>query len=97
MQYVDGFIELRDVHHTINSARVPDSNLSCTGAHIVERLPVGRLKPGLDLPQRICFSSSIQSPCINSYTRYGCKSRCSMNDARFTSISRASIHSAKVG
>jgi hypothetical protein len=51
MQYVDGFIELSDVHHTINCARVPDSNLSRTGAHLVERLPVGRLKPSLDLPQ----------------------------------------------
>lgn len=30
---------------------VPDSNLSSTGTHIVERFPVGRLKPGLDLPQ----------------------------------------------
>jgi hypothetical protein len=26
-------------------------DLSCAGTHIVERLPVGRLKAGLDLPQ----------------------------------------------
>ena len=51
MQYVDGFFELGDVNHTEDAARVPDANLSCTGAHIVERLPAGRLKPGLDLPQ----------------------------------------------
>ena len=51
MQYVDGFLELGDVHHAVDAARVPDANLSCTGTHIVERLPVGRIKPGLDLPQ----------------------------------------------
>jgi len=51
MQYVDGFLELGNVYHAVDAARVPDANLSCTGAHIVERLPVGRVKSGLDLPQ----------------------------------------------
>ena len=51
MQHVDAFLELGEVHHTKGPARVPDANLLCTGAHIIERLPVSRLKPGLDLPQ----------------------------------------------
>ena len=51
MQYVHGFLELGDAHPTVDAARIPDANCSCTGAHIVERLPVGRHKPGLDLPQ----------------------------------------------
>src|ERR1039458_10382732 len=40
-----------DVHHTLDAARVPYANLPYTGTHIVERLPVGRLKAGLDLPE----------------------------------------------
>jgi hypothetical protein len=51
MQYVDGFLKPGDVHHAVDTARVADANLACTGTHIVERLPVVRLKPGLDLPQ----------------------------------------------
>jgi hypothetical protein len=51
MQDVDGLLELGDVDHTVDAACVPDANLSCTSTHFVERLPVGRLKPGLDLPQ----------------------------------------------
>jgi len=51
MQYVDGLLELGDIHHTVDAARVPDANLPCTGTRIVEWLPVGRLEPGLDLPQ----------------------------------------------
>ena len=46
-----GFLEPGEVHHTIDPARVPDANFSCSCTHIVERLRVGRLKPGLDLPQ----------------------------------------------
>jgi hypothetical protein len=60
MQNVDGFVELGDVHHTVDAGCVPDANLSCTGAHIVERLPVGRLKPGLDLSQlEACFLAGV--------------------------------------
>ena len=51
MQHVDGFLELGDIHHAVDATRIPDANFFCAGAHIVERLPVGRLKPGLDLPQ----------------------------------------------
>ena len=51
MQDVDCFLKLGDVHYAINAARVSDTNLPRTGTHIVERLPVGRIKPGLDLPQ----------------------------------------------
>jgi hypothetical protein len=28
MQYADGFLDLGDVHHTVDAARVPDANLS---------------------------------------------------------------------
>jgi hypothetical protein len=50
MQNVNGFFELGDVYHTVDAARVPDSNFSYTSTSIVERFPVGRLKSGLDLP-----------------------------------------------
>jgi hypothetical protein len=33
------------------ASSVPDANLSCPGTHIVERLPIGWLKPDLDLSQ----------------------------------------------
>ncbi len=51
MQDVDGFLELGDVHHTVNTACLPDPNLPRARTYLVERLPVGRLNPGLDLPQ----------------------------------------------
>jgi hypothetical protein len=51
VQYVDGFLELGDVHYAVDAACVPDANLSCPGTHIVERFPVAWIKPGLDLPQ----------------------------------------------
>jgi hypothetical protein len=51
MQHVGGFLELGDIHHPVDTARIPDANLSRTGTYIVERLPVCWLKPGLDLPQ----------------------------------------------
>ena len=51
MQYVYGLLEPGDVHHAVDAARIPEAHLSCPCTHIFERLPVGRLKPGLDLPQ----------------------------------------------
>jgi len=64
MQHVDGFLEFGDVHHTVDAARVADANLSCAGAHVVERLRVGRLKPGLDLPQlETCFLPGVLWEC----------------------------------
>ncbi len=43
MQNVDCFLELGDIHHTVDSARVVDANFSSTGPHILERLPSGIL------------------------------------------------------
>jgi hypothetical protein len=51
MQDVNGFLELGDVHHAVNTACLPNPNLPRARTYLVERLPVGRLKPGLDLPQ----------------------------------------------
>ena len=51
MQDVDRFGILGEVHHAVDSARVPDTNLLGPGTDIVERLPVGGFKPGLDLCQ----------------------------------------------
>jgi hypothetical protein len=51
MQYVDGFLELGDVHHAVNTACLPDPNLPRARTYLVERLPVGRLKLSLDFPQ----------------------------------------------
>ncbi len=51
MQYVYSFLKLGDIHHSKGAARLPDANLSCTSAHIFERLPIGRFKSSLDLPQ----------------------------------------------
>src|ERR1035437_2380528 len=48
MQDVDGFLEPGDVRHTVDPSRVWDANLSRTSAHIVERLPLGQIKPRLD-------------------------------------------------
>jgi hypothetical protein len=64
MQYVNGLLELGDIHHAVDAVRVADANFSCTGSHIVERLPVGRLKPGLDLSQlEACFLAGIFWEC----------------------------------
>src|ERR1019366_5988438 len=51
MQDVDGFLELGDVHHAVNTACLPDPDLPRARTYLGERLPVVRLKPGLDLPQ----------------------------------------------
>ena len=60
MQHVDGFVKLGDIHHAVDATRVPDANFFCTGTHFVERLPVGRLKPGLDLSQlKACFLAGV--------------------------------------
>jgi hypothetical protein len=45
VQYVDGFLEFGDVDHAVDAARIPDANLFCTGTDIVERFPVGGIKP----------------------------------------------------
>jgi hypothetical protein len=56
MQDVDCFLKFGDVHHAVDAARVFNANLFSARTHIVERLPVGRLKPGLDLPElEPCF------------------------------------------
>jgi hypothetical protein len=46
MQNVNGFLELGNVHHAVDAARILDANLSSTGTHLVERLSVRRLKLG---------------------------------------------------
>ena len=51
MQDVDGFLELGDAHHAVNTACLPDTDLPRARTHVVERLPVGRIKAGLDFPQ----------------------------------------------
>jgi hypothetical protein len=50
------FLEFGDVHHTVDATRVLNPNLFGASSYIVERLPVGRFEPGLDLPQlEACF------------------------------------------
>lgn len=51
MEDVDGFLELGNVHHAISTACLPDPNLPRTRTYLVEWLPVGWLKSGLDLTQ----------------------------------------------
>lgn len=51
MQNVDCFPEFGDVHHSVDATGVLDPNLFGAGTHSVERLPVGRFEPGLDLAQ----------------------------------------------
>jgi hypothetical protein len=64
MQDVNGFLELGDVHHAVNTACLPDANFPRARAYFVERLPVGRLKPGLDLPQlEVRFLSGVFWEC----------------------------------
>jgi len=45
------FLELRDLHHAVDAARLPDANLSGADAHGIKWLPIYWLKPCLDLPQ----------------------------------------------
>src|SRR6266852_1045934 len=67
MQDVDGFLELGDVHHVVNTTCLPDPNLPRARTHVVERLPVSRLKSGLDHSLRAnVWCQSILSPYFGS-------------------------------
>ena len=64
MQHIDCLLKFGDVHHAVDATRVLDADFFRAGTHTVERLPVGRLKPGLDLPQlEACFLPGILPRC----------------------------------
>ena len=50
MQYINGFLELGDIHHAVDAARIPDTNLSCPSTHSLERFQSAGPRPAWTFP-----------------------------------------------